>query len=237
MKDLTNQVVVITGASRGIGAAIARAFAPHKCRLVLCGRDRSALGAVAKSTGRSADDLITVASDIRTRDGVKKIVEAAYERFGRVDVFINNAGVGWMKPLMETSEEEYDIMYDTNLKAVYFSFKELIPRMKDQGGGHIMNVSSMAGKQGVTGIAVYSSSKAALNALCEAVGGEVRADNIKITILAPGSTESEFGDGTRSKNKARMPAEDVARAAVFMAQQDDNTWVSNVEMRPLITRR
>jgi short-subunit dehydrogenase len=239
MKALTNNVIVVTGASRGIGAAIARAFAKENCKLVLCGRDRDKLDQVAKEIGLPEGHVVTVAAEIRTAEGMKQIVETAYDKFGRVDVFINNAGVGWMKPAMETSEDEYDVTFDTNLKAVFFSFKELIPRMKAQGGGQIINVSSMAGKQGVAGIAVYSASKAALNALCEAVGGEVRYDNIKISVLAPGSTETGFGGrGPAAKaGKMRLQAEEVAQAALFMALQDQNAWVSNVELRPLIPKK
>ena len=98
MKDIKNKTVVITGASRGIGAAIAMAFAKEAAKLLLCGRDQELLDQVAKETGLASDHVATVTADIRTAEGMKQIVDTAYDKFGQVDVFINNAGVGWMKP-------------------------------------------------------------------------------------------------------------------------------------------
>jgi short-subunit dehydrogenase len=239
MKDLKDNVIVITGASRGIGADMARAFAQEGCKLLLCGRDLHELDKVADSTGLAGSDVNVIAADIRKAAGMKNIVDTAYSTFGRVDVFVNNAGVGYMKPAVETTEEEYDNTFDTNLKAVFLSFKELIPRMKAQGGGQIICVSSMAGKQGASGIAVYSSSKAALDTLCEAVGGEVRHDSIKVSVLSPGSTDTGFGgrEPSAKSGKKRLSVRDVADAAVYIAKQEDNAWISQVHLRPLITKK
>ncbi len=239
MKNLKDHVIVITGASRGIGAEMARAFAKEGCKMLLCGRDLGDLDKVANSTGLSGSDVNVISTDIRTAEGMKEIVDTAYNVFGRVDVFINNAGVGYKGSGADTTEKEYDTTFDTNVKAVFFSFKELIPRMKAQGGGQIINVSSMAGKQGVAAIAVYASSKAALNVLSDSVALEVRNDNIKIGILAPGTVLTEFG-GMPLEQRAQQPhlmVADVADAAVYLAKQDDNAWVSNVEMRPLIVKK
>ena len=244
MQDITNHVVVITGASRGIGAALARAFADQGCRLLLTARNKPDLDKTAKALKLPKDHIAAVFADISTAAGMKKIVAAALKKYGRIDLFINNAGVGIEKKITDLTEKEYDQVFDTNVKAVYLSFRELIPHLKKQGGGHILNISSMAGKQGHAGIAAYAASKAALNSLCEGVGAEVRGNNIKITVLAPGSTDTAFRFGMTAKSKSKMPTSsakrklataEVAEAAVFLARQNANAWVSMTEMRPLIT--
>lgn len=245
MQDLTDKVVVVTGASRGIGAAIARAFAEQNCALVLTARKKTDLEKSARSLKLPKDRVLTVTADITKATGMRKIVSAAFKKFGRVDIFVNNAGVGIEKKLINMTEKEYDQIFDTNVKAVFYSFKELLPRFENQGHGHVINISSMAGKQGHGSIAAYAASKAALNSLCEGVAAEVRNENVKISVLAPGSTDTAFRYGMESKQKDRMPsqsskkklaASEVAEAVVFMARQNDNAWLSMAEMRPLITK-
>jgi 3-oxoacyl-[acyl-carrier protein] reductase len=244
MKDLTNQVVVITGASRGIGAAIARQFASEKCRLVLNGRNKRDLQGVADSLNLSAGNVVTVAADITRAGGMKKIVETAIRKFERIDIFINNAGVGMAKSFKRTSEKEFDTIMRTNLKAVFYSFQHLLPRFEKQNGGHIINISSMAGKQGVPGIAAYSASKAAMNVLSEAVAGEVRNENVKISVLAPASTDTGFmtnmtGEQSRKTSRAakKLSVTEVAEAVLFMARQNQNAWMSMADIRPLIVKK
>jgi NAD(P)-dependent dehydrogenase (short-subunit alcohol dehydrogenase family) len=238
MRTLQDKVIVITGASRGIGAAIARAFASEKCKLVLCGRDRSQLGQVADSCALPAGNVVTVVADVRTYDGIKTIVATALERFGRIDIFVNNAGIGFRRWVSEMSEAEFDDTIATNLKAVFFSFQELIPRFRAQGGGQIINVSSMIVKQGSAEYPVYAASKAALNTLSESVAAEVRNDNIRVCVFAPGTTGTDFG-GTPLAQKAprpRMSTDETAEAVLFLAKQDGHAWISTVEMRPLKTQ-
>jgi len=243
MRSIKGKVIVITGASKGIGEAIARAFAAEKTKLVLCGRNRTRLDKVARSLELPKNHVATVVADIMKPAGMRKIVKTALGRYGAIDIFVNNAGVGTQKSLLDTTEREFDLMMDTNLKAVFYSFKEVLPVMKKQGQGHIINISSMAGRAGVAGLAVYSASKAALNALTEGVAGEVRNDNIKVSVLAPGSTATNFSSGMSKKparrtgTGVRLTAGEVAEAVVFLARQNENAFTSMLELRPLITKR
>ncbi len=243
MQSVKDKVVVITGASKGIGEGIARLFAAEQARLVLCGRNKTRLDQISRSLNIPKDGIATVVADITKAAGMKKIVNAAYKKFGVVDIFVNNAGVGARKSIMDTSEKEYDLMLDTNLKAVFYSFKELLPRMLKQDFGHIMNISSGAGRIGMPGLAVYSASKAALNAFSEAVAGEVRNDNIKISVLAPGSTDTRFSSGLTGKktrpsgSTIKLTVEEVAEAVLFLAKQNKNAFTSMADIRPLITKR
>lgn len=242
MRSVSDKVVVITGASRGIGEAIARAFAAEQTRLVLCGRSQSRLNKVARSLNMPKNRIATVATDIMKPAGMRMIVKTALRQFGVIDIFINNAGVGAKKNILDTTQKDYDLMMDTNLKAVFFSLREVLPVMKKQQHGHIINISSMAGRTGVAGLAVYSASKAALNALSEGVAGEMRNDNIKVSVLAPGSTDTAFSSGITKKQVAhsgasvKLTAAEVAEAVVFLAKQNQNAFTSMMELRPLITK-
>ena len=243
MRSLKDLVVVVTGASQGIGEEIARQFASEGTKITLTARNQERLVKVAASLGIDRKNYVVVTADITRRSGMKKIVASTIRRFGRIDIFVNNAGVGIHKPLIETTEQEFDTIFDTNLKAVYFSFLELLPLMKKQGGGQIINISSGAGRIGVPGLAVYSSSKAALNAFSEAVAGEVRNDNIKISVLAPASTDtklmSNMSRKSHSPSKAalKLTVNEVAEAVIFLAKQNKNAWTSMADIRPLLINK
>ncbi len=243
MRSVKDKVVVITGASRGIGAGIAAAFAGDGARLVLCGRNKARLDKVAKSLDLPNDRFITVIADITKPAGMRKIINAAYRKFDAVDIFVNNAGIGARKNLVDSSEKDYNLIFDTNLKSAFFCFKELLPRLLKQGHGQIINISSMASRTGVPGLALYSASKAALNTLSEAVAGEVRNDNIKICVLSPGSTDTNFMSGRSRKPSARhratirLQVDEVAEAVLFLAKQNSGAWTSMADIRPLVVKR
>lgn len=242
MQSLADKVVVITGASRGIGAGIAELFASENPKLVLAARKKTDLQKLADSLGLPKKHVALVTADISKAAGMRKIITTAYRKFGRVDLFINNAGVGFAKPIHEMTEKEYDLVLDTNLKSVYFCFRELVPRMKKQGGGQIINISSMAAKQGVPNMAIYAASKAALNIMSDSVGGEVRNDNIKVCTLAPASTDTRFGSSGGKKRPSssvvtKLTVREVAETALHVAKQNPNAWISCVEIRPLAKKR
>lgn len=243
MRSLNDLVVVVTGASQGIGESIARHFAAEQSRVILTARNKERLGRVAGDLRLGKDNYLVVPADITVRVGTKKIIAAAIRKFGRIDIFINNAGVGIHKPLVETTEKEFDTIFDTNLKAIYFSFLELIPLYRAQGGGQIINISSGAGRIGMPGLAAYSASKAALNAFSEAVAGEVRNENIKISVLAPASTDtklmSNMSKQSQSPSKAalKLSVAEVAEAVIFLAKQNQNAWTSMADIRPLLINK
>lgn len=244
MRSLQDKVVVITGSSQGIGAAAARLFAAEGAKVVICGRDKKRLQEVAAGLNLSPGNVAMVTADLLKSSGMKKIVRTAVEKFGQIDVFVNNAGVAVAKLTERMTEKEYDTIFDTNVKAVFLSFLELLPLMQKQGGGQIINVSSMAGKAGVAGISVYSASKAALNVLTEGVANEVRNDKIKISVLAPASTDTNLSSNmsprarkTPSRASKKLTVDEVAEGIVFLARQNDNAWMSLAEIRPLAVKR
>jgi NADP-dependent 3-hydroxy acid dehydrogenase YdfG len=240
MRSVTDKVVVITGASRGIGAAIAKLFDREKAILVLCGRDNDALASVASLLTQENDRIITVVSDIQTEAGVKAIVDVTMETFGRIDYWINNAGVGFRTDTISTTQEQFETTFDTNVKAVFFSLKLVLPIMKAQKSGHVINISSGAARIGVPGMSVYAASKAALNVLSESAADEVRNDNVKVSVLCPGSTETTFAGRTPQEGASgpkRLRPEEVAEGVLFLAKQDEHAFTSMIDIRPLITRQ
>ncbi len=243
MRSLKNLVVVITGASQGIGAAIARHFALEGARLALIARNREKLKAVASDLPLPQKEILVLPTDMRNASAVRVAVQSVRENFGRIDIFINNAGVGINKPVVELSEEEFDTIFETNVKAVFHTFRELIPVFLQQGGGQIINISSGAARIGAPGLAAYAASKAALNILSESVAGEVRNENIKISVLSPASTEtrlmSNMSEASRSPSKAalKLTVDEVAEAVIFLARQNSNAWTSMADIRPLLIKR
>lgn len=243
MRSLKNLVVVITGASQGIGAAIARHFALEGARLALIARNREKLKAVASDLPLPQKEILVLPTDMRNASAVRIAVQSVRENFGGIDIFINNAGVGINKPVVELSEEEFDTIFETNVKAVFHTFRELIPVFLQQGGGQIINISSGAARIGTPGLAAYAASKAALNILSESVAGEVRNENIKISVLSPASTEtrlmSNMSEASRSPSKAalKLTVDEVAEAVIFLARQNSNAWTSMADIRPLLIKR
>jgi short-subunit dehydrogenase len=243
VRSLKNLVVAVTGASQGIGAAIARHFALEGTRLALIARNQEKLETVANDLPLPRKEILVLPTDMRNASAVRIAVQSVRENFGRIDIFINNAGVGINKPVVELSEEEFDTIFETNVKAVFHTFRELIPLFQKQGGGQIINISSGAARIGAPGLAAYAASKAALNILSESVAGEVRNDNIKISVLSPASTEtrlmSNMSEASRSPSKAalKLTVDEVAEAVIFLARQNSNAWTSMADIRPLLIKR
>lgn len=243
MISLKDKVIVVTGASRGIGAAIVRHFASEGGKIVLVARNTARLKKAAAGLKINDENILSVTADITKRREMNKIVSAAKRKFDRIDIFVNNAGVGMKSPITDMTEKQFDMIFDTNVKAIFYSFLELIPLFRKQGGGHIINISSGAGRIGVPGIAAYSASKAALNALSEAVAGEVRNENIKVSVLAPASTDTKFMSNmvrrSKSPSKAaqKLTVDEVAEAVIFLAKQNQNAWTSMADIRPLLIKK
>jgi NADP-dependent 3-hydroxy acid dehydrogenase YdfG len=232
MQSLDGKIVVITGASRGIGAALARHFAHENTKLVLCSRKKTDVDKVARSLNLPTKNVLTLAIDVSTPSSMTKLVRAAYKKFGRVDLFINNAGVWNKKLITQATVKEFDWMISTNLAAVFYSFKELLPRMKKQGGGQIINISSGAGRVPFPGLSIYCATKSALNMLTAVASLESRNDRIKISVLAPGPVDTSTRK-SKTQPADQVTADQVAEAAVALARQDHDAYSWMIDVRPL----
>ena len=189
---LQGKVAVITGASMGIGEAIAKLFVEECARVVLCARDVGRVEAAAARIGGTSENSLSVACDVSKRDQVNALVQAAMRRFGRIDIWVNNAGFG-----LNDSVEKMDIsqlrqLFDTNYFGVMESMQAVIPIMRQQGGGDIVNISSVSGHICVPYMSGYGATKHALNALGEAARMELKRHNINVLTVCPGYIATDF---------------------------------------------
>jgi 3-oxoacyl-[acyl-carrier protein] reductase len=225
---LAGSTALITGASRGIGRAIALRLAQLGARLLLVARDRAALTAVQQEIGTVAEIVpcdLTSASEIAA---LASRIDAA----GDCDILINAAGIGKIgAPLHQMPVEDYDAVLATNLRAPFLIMRAVVPGMIARGTGYIVNISSLAGQGPLANGAAYAASKWALNGLTYSAAEELRAHNIRVSVVAPGSVNTEFGRGGKDRSKM-LQADDVANVVAMLVTQPPQSFISEVRMRP-----
>lgn len=237
-QSLSEKVGVVTGGSRGIGLAIADALLAAGARVVITGRDAAHLDEARKRLAKDApagERIHTVRADVRDADAAADAVSAAVERFGGLDILVNNAGVGVFAPVADMDVAAWQDVIGTNLSGVFFCCHAAIPLMRKRGGGWIINISSLAGKNPFVSGAAYCASKAGLNAFSEALMQEVRYDNIRVSYVMPGSVATGFARGTSPSGPAedwKLAPEDVAQVVVDLIAHPARSLPSRVELRP-----
>lgn len=191
---LAEQVILITGASAGIGAALARLLATRflGIRLVLAARNQEKLQAVATDCQKAGAEVLVVPTDLSQVEQVKALAEKSLAHFGRVDALVNNAGYGQMGPVELIAPEDAQRQFAVNFHAPLVLSQALIPTMRDQGGGRILNVSSLGGRVAFPAGGMYSPSKFALEALSDVMRMELEAFNIKVIVIEPGPVTTDF---------------------------------------------
>jgi 3-oxoacyl-[acyl-carrier protein] reductase len=235
---LERQVALITGASSGIGAAIARAFLGEGADLVVVARREERLAALADSARANGRRVVPIVGDTREEATAERAVRAATEQLGRLDILVNNVGIGIYKNLVETSASDYDAMMSTNMRSTFVFTRHAVPVMLARGSGSIINVSSMAGVMGFAGEAVYCATKFAQVGFTQALDRELRPRGIKVGALCPGGVKTEFAIGTGRTTEGvaasgMLEAEDVASAALLMATTSAGARVVELRMRPM----
>lgn len=190
--EVQGKVVIVTGASMGIGEATARAFAEAGARLVLAARSADKLEEVAQRLPARAETLI-VPTDMTDQTQVKALIDKAYEHFGRIDILINNAGQAAVGSIATVNPDLYRQVIELNLLGPLHAIQAVVPKMKEQGGGVIINISSNVSKMAIPGIGAYASTKYALNGLSLTARNELAADNIRVVLFYPGQTATDFG--------------------------------------------
>jgi 3-oxoacyl-[acyl-carrier protein] reductase len=237
---LKDKVALVTGASRGIGYASSIALAKEGATIVGVARKKDDLAKLEKDVAAAAPGAKckTFSGDVTKSADVAAAVKGAVDAFGRLDILVNNAGIGGYRPFLDWTEEDYDKIMATNAKSTWLFCKEAIPHMLKQGGGNIVNLSSVAGLQGYPSEGIYCMSKFAQVALSQSLDREFFQKNIKVSLVCPGGVETHFaiGDG-RTYDGANMKGfstpEDVAEAVVLAVIPRDRTRVVNVILRPM----
>jgi 3-oxoacyl-[acyl-carrier protein] reductase len=232
--DLTNGVAIVTGASRGIGRAIAEALALEGMKLVLNALTPVRLDETVRTLRSRGCEVEAVAGDVGDEEVAKRLVETAIARFGRLDVAINNAGIGFLGPLENMDPAEFDRVFRTNVRGPFLLMRAAIPAMKRMGGGTLVSLASLAGVNPVPQRAAYAATKWALIGLSRSVLQEVRQDKIRVIILEPGSTLTEFGhDAAKLVHEEKLVhPQDVAAVLVAALKLPPRVTVSEIEIRP-----
>jgi NADP-dependent 3-hydroxy acid dehydrogenase YdfG len=240
--NIEGKVVVITGASSGMGEAAARHLAAQGAAVVLGARRMERLRALAGEIAAAGGKALALQTDVTDRGQVQRLVDAAVESCGRIDVLVNNAGIMPLSPLERLKVEEWDRMIDVNLKGVLYGIAAALPHMKAQRSGHIINLSSVAGHKLFGGSAVYSATKFGVRALSEGLRQEVKPYNIRTTIISPGAVKTELLDHITETDvqeanrdyvgQVGVPADSFARVVAFAISQPEELDINEILFRP-----
>jgi len=232
MGFLDKKVTVVTGATKGIGRAIAEGLAGEGARVVICGREEASTQvAVKEIAGATGAKVAGRACDVRNRTDVAALFALAESEFGGVDVVINNAGVGKFSPVETLAVEDWHLMLETNLTGVFHCCKEALPRMKKRGGGYLIQIGSLAGKNPFAGGAAYNASKFGLNGFAEAMMLDHRHEGIRVTNVCPGSVSTDFSPGM-AKADWKIQPQDISDIVLSLLRLPERTLVSYLEVRP-----
>ena len=240
---MSGRVAVVTGGSRGIGAAVTSAFVTRGADVVICGRFQDSLrdartrvlGDAGGTT--SAGRVETIRADLRDPSEAQQVIAHAERCFGGLDILVNNAGVGRFGHLADQPAEDWLEVVETNLNGVFYCCKAAIPLLRRRGGGWIINVSSLAGSHPFAGGTAYCASKAGVDAVSHALMQEVRHENIRVSCVAPGSVDTGFADTPARDPSWKLTADDVAQAIIDLLLHDPRSLPSRVELRPARPRQ
>jgi NAD(P)-dependent dehydrogenase (short-subunit alcohol dehydrogenase family) len=235
---LQGQVAVVTGAGRGIGAAIAQKLAGLGAVTVLCGRTPARLIETARAIESAGNQAETAECDVTTLASVEAVAKRIGNQHKRVDILVNNAGIGGFgRPLHDLAPADWDRVLDTNLRGVFYTIRVFAPMMIRARSGHIIiNISSIAGKNALPNGAAYAASKWGLNGLSYSVAEELRAHNIRVAVICPGSTHTDLSphEGKDIDISRMLQPADIAHAVAMLVTQSSQSFASEIVLRPTV---
>jgi len=229
---LAGKVALVTGASRGIGFAIARRLGRMGARVAICGRDQAKLDQSASSLRGEGIETLPIPADVARAEQISSLVQRTQQELGPIDILVNNAGTGVFGPFHEFSEADWNTVMDTNLKSVFLVCRAVAPEMIRRQTGHIINISSLAGKNTFANGAIYCASKWGLMGLSGSMAEDLRGYGIRVSAICPGSVATEFpGQGGKNPSKILQP-DDIAHAVAALVTQAAGSFISEVHIRP-----
>ncbi|MFW9904907.1 MAG: SDR family oxidoreductase [Candidatus Thorarchaeota archaeon] len=234
----TMKTAIITGASKGIGKAISLKFAANNINVVLAARDETRLKQLQDQIKENFNvKSIIVPTDVTNEDQVKILAQKTLAEFGKIDILVNNAGVGRFKRADEFSLEDYDYMFDVNVKGVFLVSKYVVPHMIKCQSGQIINIASIAGKNGFKTGTLYAASKHAVVGYSWSLREDLKEYKIKVSVVCPGSVVTEFGGKKSEKVEWSMEPEDVAHACYYLASESDYVNTAEIIIKPRLNPR
>lgn len=230
---LAGKTALVTGGGRGIGAAISRRLAELGAAVVVCGRTQSHIERTAAQIRAAGAQSDAIACDVTHWSSVSALASRVQREFGKLHILVNNAGIGsFTGPLHKLSPEEWDAVLNTNLRGVFYMIRAIVPILITAGGGHIINISSIASKNPLPNGAAYAASKWGLNGLSYSVAEELRGQNIRVSVVCPGSTHTELGPHTGKNPEKMLQPDDIAHVVGMLVTQSPQSFASEVVIRP-----
>lgn len=232
--ELKNKVAIVTGASKGIGRVTAQMLAEKGAKLAVSARSEDLLKDFAR---QSPTETFVFAGDMSDEEDIKNFIKQTYQKFGHIDILVNNAGLGIFQPIAETSTENWDTMFNLNVRGLFLCTRESLPYLRKAGDSVIVNVASLAGKNAVPGGAGYAATKHAVLGFSRTLMLEERKNGIRVLAICPGSTNTPFFDPDKPRSKPRDPekilqASDVAASIIHMIELPANAMLSEIDIRP-----
>jgi 3-oxoacyl-[acyl-carrier protein] reductase len=231
-KPLTSKVALVTGASRGIGLAIAKTLASMGAKIGMCARDPGKLVAAAADLERHGSTVLAVPADVSRSGDIAALVRKTEQSLGPIEILVNNAGIGVFGPIQEASEADWDAVLDTNLKSVFLLSRAVAPGMISRRAGHIIHIASLAGKNAFAGGGIYCASKWGLLGLAECMAEDLRPFGIRVSAICPGSVATDFSPPSKKDRGKMLQPEDVAHAVAAILTQSPQSFISQVLLRP-----
>jgi NAD(P)-dependent dehydrogenase (short-subunit alcohol dehydrogenase family) len=231
MKRLEGKVAIVTGGSKGIGRGIGEALAQEGAHVILAARDAETLGQTSAAMRGAGLHVRGVQADVSREEDVARLIDDVIRTDGKLDILVNNAGSGVFKPVIEMTVEEFDGMWQTNMRGVFLMSKAAIPHLRKAGGGDIVHIASLAGKNTIKNGAGYCATKWALRGFAGSMMLEIREYNIRSVTICPGSVDTTFSASGKKGSNIPQP-EDVAAAVVFAVTAQGRAMFSEIELRP-----
>ncbi|AVQ35316.1 SDR family oxidoreductase [Staphylococcus kloosii] len=234
MMNLNGKVAVITGASSGIGAGIAQAFAQQQMNVVLGGRNEQRLKEVASSIQEDTQVQVrTFVVDVTKNDEVNNLVNFAQEQFGKIDVLVNSAGQMLSSAVTDGDVDAWDTMLDVNVKGMLYGINAVLPKFLAQSSGHIINIASISGFEVTKQSTLYSMTKTAVHTLTQGLEKELAKTGVRATSISPGMVETSMTESTDWGGRKKLEPKDIAEAAIYALQQPAHVNVNEVTVRPV----
>jgi 3-oxoacyl-[acyl-carrier protein] reductase len=229
---LNGQVALITGSNRGIGLAIARRLGQMGARVSLCARRKADLESAASDLRAAGIDVLAVPTDVTRPDEVSRLVSETQRSLGPVDILVNNAGIGIFSPFYHQTDADWNSVLDTNLKSAFLTSRAVAPEMIRRKSGHIINISSLAGKSTFANGAIYCASKWGLLGLTGCMAEDLRPHGVRVSAICPGSVATEFSPHAGKDPSKMLQPDDVAHAVAALVTQSPGSFISEVHIRP-----